>query len=301
MPVNLTDVDSFDTATGPSGTDVRSAASVRDALQPLANRTRHLYNRILPVADFTALRAVVTAGMATGQTRVVVDQGLYTFSDTSSAPPVEPFCIRPTDRSSSNGRWLTATAHRTARTIRFRPGHLCNGEMLNVSGTNLQELLPSAAAGVPMSPAVTIGKRNLGAFEIALKSASDRHWFSMPLALPDNVSVNAVKARLVPASVGTLPVNMPFIGLVLVTFTAGFDRGFSALNTGVQLDTSANTGLYNAEHDITLTPNAGLGPTDHSAGSYELIIGAAGGANAVLGDVWKWVDVDLTVYDSRGG
>lgn len=47
MPSNLTDVDAFTTVTGPDGGDIRNAASVRSALQTLANRTRYLFNRFV--------------------------------------------------------------------------------------------------------------------------------------------------------------------------------------------------------------------------------------------------------------
>lgn len=46
MPSSLTDVDDFTTVTGPDGGDIRNAASVRSALQTLANRTRYLLNRL---------------------------------------------------------------------------------------------------------------------------------------------------------------------------------------------------------------------------------------------------------------
>lgn len=46
MPVNLTDVDSFDIVTAPAGTDVRNAASIQTSMQTVANRTRNLKNRV---------------------------------------------------------------------------------------------------------------------------------------------------------------------------------------------------------------------------------------------------------------
>jgi hypothetical protein len=46
MPVNITDVDAFPTATAPAGSDIRNAAGVLAHLQLLANRTRYLLNRL---------------------------------------------------------------------------------------------------------------------------------------------------------------------------------------------------------------------------------------------------------------
>jgi hypothetical protein len=80
MPTNIIDVDSFDTATTPIGSDVRNAASVTSAIQKLANRTRYLYNRILVVdADPTinGLRLTLTSAVPVTSSDVTNATQLY--------------------------------------------------------------------------------------------------------------------------------------------------------------------------------------------------------------------------------
>lgn len=64
MPSALTDVSSFDTVTGPVAADIRNAASIRSALQTVANRTRYLLDQL--VAELTtrdAADAILEPGL----------------------------------------------------------------------------------------------------------------------------------------------------------------------------------------------------------------------------------------------
>lgn len=100
MPVNLTETSSWDTPTGPIGTDIRNAADVRSHLQPLANRERYLYDRTTPLLNITALKAVVAEDKLV---RLVDKFGLYVFDASSGAPESLPWVVAP---SSGSGRWL---------------------------------------------------------------------------------------------------------------------------------------------------------------------------------------------------
>jgi hypothetical protein len=57
MPVNITDVSTFtDPITAPAGADARTASSVADSIQKLANRTRYLLNQLIAIfGDIDAL------------------------------------------------------------------------------------------------------------------------------------------------------------------------------------------------------------------------------------------------------
>jgi len=104
MPSNLTDVSSFDTVSGPVGSDIRNAASVRASLQTLANRTRFLVERHDALADIDALKAI--ASPADGLVRLVESKGLYVFDESSVDVEDLPFIVAPTVGS---GRWFHAT------------------------------------------------------------------------------------------------------------------------------------------------------------------------------------------------
>lgn len=101
MPSSLTDVSSFDTVTGPIGGDIRNAASVRAALQTLANRTRFLFDRHAALADIAALKAI--ASPADGLVRLVKSKGIYVFDSASVAAEVQPFIVAP---NAGGGRWI---------------------------------------------------------------------------------------------------------------------------------------------------------------------------------------------------
>ena len=101
MPTNLTDTSSFDTATSPVGSDIRNAASVRASLQPLANRTRFLFDQTAALADIAALKAI--ASPADGLVRLVKSKGLYVFDLASVSAEALPFIVQPTVGS---GCWV---------------------------------------------------------------------------------------------------------------------------------------------------------------------------------------------------
>jgi hypothetical protein len=101
MPSNLTDASSFDAVTGPLGSDVRNAAAVRAALQPLANRTRYLFDRHTPLADIAALQAITSP--ADGLVRLVKNYGVFVFDATSVLGESLPWVVAP---NAGAGRWL---------------------------------------------------------------------------------------------------------------------------------------------------------------------------------------------------
>jgi hypothetical protein len=86
MPTNITDVDSFDTATAPVGSDVRNAASILSPLQKLANRTRYLLNRI-PNADpsINGLRLTLASGTPVTTANVATATTVYFTPFTSGS------------------------------------------------------------------------------------------------------------------------------------------------------------------------------------------------------------------------
>jgi hypothetical protein len=101
MPSNLTDTSSFDAVSGPVAVDIRNAASVRNALQTLANRTRYLYERLLPLADIATLKAI--SSPADGLVRTVKSKGVYVFDSASVLGEAIPFVVAP---NAGSGRWL---------------------------------------------------------------------------------------------------------------------------------------------------------------------------------------------------
>jgi hypothetical protein len=85
---------------GPEGTDIRNAAGVRSLLQKAANRTRFLYDQLLPLNDLAALKAI---GSPPDQMRrCVANYGTYIFYAASAAPVDEPWIVLP---DVGSGRW----------------------------------------------------------------------------------------------------------------------------------------------------------------------------------------------------
>jgi hypothetical protein len=309
MPTNLSDVDSFPTATGPAGTDIRNAASVRDALQPLANRTRYLFNRSNPLADLTALKAVSTSGMAAGTTRFVTGHGAFTFDDTSALAESLPWVARPTDRPASNGRWIAASAHLTTRTVRIWLGDAITGQLLDIETTAdvntnnaSTNVLLNGGVGWPYSP-INDGflRRNLGTLDIKAKPgvSNYQHYLFIPLDLPDGATVTSIAVRIRPAAVTTSPYAMPFVA-VLKLVNNGTNRALPLLSTtnGCAVDVYTSAVAFNAEHSITFTPDQNS-VVDKSNSRMEMIIGATNGSESHL-DTWLYADVAMTIPDARG-
>jgi hypothetical protein len=296
MPANLTDTDNFDTAITPVGGDTRNAASVRDALQTLANRTRYLYNRLTPLADIAALKAVVTTGMANDTTRVVRALGTFHLDTASAAAEVTPFVVQP---NVGPGRWIAASAHRTTRTVRLYPPQCLIQVVHDYTGNDL-----TSAYGVPEGVLSTFTmsadqKVALGfgfAFALAA-SASQRHMMLCALRVPDGVTITSVVATLVPAANGTLPAKMPWID-VMRTQT-GATEAASLRSGGAVADPSGSVGAYYASHTITYTPNQN-NVADHSLYAFEIAFAFGGSTYAVAGDILRHFDVTFTVPDARG-
>jgi hypothetical protein len=101
MPTNLTDASSFDVVIAPVGTDIRNAASVRNALQTVANRTKFLYDRHDVLADIATLKAI--ASPADKLVRFVKGYGVYSFDTGSAAAESLPWVVQPTV---GTGRWI---------------------------------------------------------------------------------------------------------------------------------------------------------------------------------------------------
>ncbi len=154
MPSNLTDTSSFDTVTGPVGADIRNAASVRSALQTLANRTRFLWDRGTALADIAALKAVTSP--ADGLIRKVKSRGTYVFDIGSAVSEALPYIVSP---NAGPGRWLHedfASWWKTTRTIFVPPIQL--GSVTNVvaggdtePGLVLNQLGVSAIVSFPVA------------------------------------------------------------------------------------------------------------------------------------------------------
>ena len=103
MPTNLTEASSFDSVAAPAGDDIRNAASVQAPLQALTNRDKFVADRLTPLADTAALKAI--ANPADGLVRLVEQLGLYVFDGASVAAEALPFIVQPT---TGTGRWLHA-------------------------------------------------------------------------------------------------------------------------------------------------------------------------------------------------
>lgn len=110
MPSTLTEAASFvSTVTVPNDGEGVTAASVRDAVSPVANRTQSLkadihttgVPRLRSVADLTALAAL--AGMSDGAVYVVPGVGVYLYNAGSSAASSSPWVIVP---GGGVGRWF---------------------------------------------------------------------------------------------------------------------------------------------------------------------------------------------------
>lgn len=297
MPSNLTDVDSFDTVSGPIGTDIRNAASVRSALQTLANRTRYLFNRIDALADIAALKAINTTALPNNYTKIVKGQGTYSLDTGSSATEFHPFVVTPT---TGPGRWISATAHVTTRVVRVYPGNHLIGWQADGVGTTLFSSIGQNVVGS------TLDVCDTGRLRTNAVSAVDRHWYFISLDphVLEGATLTSAVFNLRAAAHSLMPANMPRVAIARV----GSSGGASLLAAGTVVDSSANLAAFEVDHTITFTPNQN-NVIDRSAFSYMAIIGDEGGANAVSGSsagggsaqgLWKHLDLTFTVPDARG-
>lgn len=99
MPQNITDVDTFtDPIVEPAGSDSANRASIHTALQGLANRTRHLANRIgigtgktvvIPAANFVLFNASTQTWeiFSAASIRSIVNTGIAYVSLAHYVPP----------------------------------------------------------------------------------------------------------------------------------------------------------------------------------------------------------------------
>lgn len=303
MPTNLTDVDSFDTATGPTGADIRNAADVRSHLQKLANRTRYLFNRINPLADTAALKAINTTGMSTGVSRFVTGQGDFTFDSTSLLTENIPFVITPT---TGPGRWIAATAHRTTKTLRIFPGQHCVATHIFPNSADTAFVFTAdgtLSGGTNKHPTSDQAGRafasKFGALVAVVDNAS-RRVYQIDLPVPDGATITSIVARLTPSGAAiALPSQMPFLGAVRMAGT-GTPMAAHMLAAGLVFDSSPNVGAYNIEHTITYTPDQN-NVVDLGTYRYGLFLGQSSGAAGFgNGDMWRSVDVTISIPDVRG-
>ncbi len=295
MPQNLTDSDSFDTVTGPSATDIRNAASVRTHLQTLANRTRYLFSRLLPyVADFTALKAIDTTGLADGTVRLVKGQGMYTLDTASGAAEFLPFIVDPT---TGPGRWISATAHLTSRVVRAWPGNRLIGWEADSSATS-----PDVSGSSLGSTVIgeTAAKRYYGGLKPSSVSATNRHWYVVSLDpyVLDGATLTSAVFTVAPANHASfVPANLPRVSIIRVQ--SGGTRAAHLLAAGSVVDPNGTLAPYNAEHSITFTPDQN-NVIDKSQYGYLAFIGDEGGVNALAGAWWRYIDLNFTTPDARG-
>jgi hypothetical protein len=302
MPSNLTDVDSFDPVSGPVGSDIRNAASVRSALQTAANRTRYLYNRAEPLADFAALKAINTTGFANGTTRFVTKQGPYSLDTGSSATELQPYVVQPT---TGPGRWIAAAPHRTSRVLRIFPGNNVAGVHADW-GTTGSVLLMNYSL-LTQDPHAHY-KAAFGALVCTSRSgtAANRKVHFIPLDLPDGVTITTIATYLKPTQVSLLPGTMPFVSAIRLDGVS-HDGANSPLGVGgVYLysgghvvDSSGTIGAYNASHAITITPDQN-NIVDRSQYTYQLAIAGANGTGSIDNDHWTHIDVTVSIPDARG-
>lgn len=303
MPTNLTDVDSFDTATGPSGSDIRNAADVRSHLQKLANRTRYLYNRSNPLADIAALKAINTTGMASGNVRKVTGQGDFTFDSASLLTELIPFVVTPT---TGPGRWIAAAAHRTTKVIRVFPGQHCVATHIfpNSADTTFDFTVNGTlSGGTNKHPTQDQAGRAFASKFGALVAVTDnasRRVYQIDLPVPDGAVITSIVARLTPSGAAiALPSQMPFVGAVRMAGT-GTPMAAHLLAAGLVFDSSPNIAAYNIEHTITYTPDQN-NAVDFALYRYGLFLGQSSGAAGFgNGDMWRSVDVTMTIPDVRG-
>jgi hypothetical protein len=113
-------------------------------------------------------------------------------------------------------------------------------------------------------------------------SASYAYHQPIPIEMLDNGMVlSSVVVRLVGAAAhGGLPQQMPAVAVVLVSSDSTLTYMKSTSN-GWAIDGSANTGAYQASHNITFTPDQ-FNTIDHATYSYSLYLLGEGGANALI-------------------
>lgn len=302
MPTTLTDVSSFDAVTAPVGTDIRNAASVRAALQTVANRTRFLFDGSVPLADIAALKAI--ASPADALVRLVDGKGFYVFDGASSALESLPFIVTPTVGS---GRWIRSdgsgqpmipgsSGFPTFVTARTRTVSVPAGEAVGFEGpiSSGSETPSGQFAAYDASHAVS---RRGGELQVLFVNAGSAahyaHFVPLSRYVHDGATLTAATLYAAPNPThSALPAVMPKFGLGRSTKNVGSSEA-ALLSTGGGLvtDASATFGAYNAAHSIVFTPDQN-NVIDRSLYHYFAVIYDEGHTNALTNG--SWLSIDLT-------
>lgn len=218
MPHNLTDVSDFPTATAPVGADIRNAASVEAVAQWAANRTRWLRDRVVALADLTALAAI--AAPADGLVRLVAGLGLYRFVLASGASVASPWRVAD---GGATGIWFWEgeSLIEPVETISV-PGALIDGISV-VSSYDTRAAPASASLNIKfkaLEPAEC--GRYQGAFvtRVVETVATSGFAYRLPIngALRAGATLTAASLKMLPLAAagrdGTIPSYMPRFAIV---------------------------------------------------------------------------------------
>lgn len=287
MPSNLTDVDSFDTAIGPLGTDIRNAQSVRDCMQTVANRTRFLYNRTaIALADVTTLKAVSVSGIANLSIRTVSSQGDYVYDSARSDAESLPWVVAP---NTGTGRWILANAAALLRSFAFRPDYWSHNTVASpasyffAAGTTDLTIFDGHEYATPANY-VPVALHAVKFSEVYTASSTGYVYAQTlgPEHLPQGRTLSTI-ALWIDAS-GTshasLPQNKPALTVVRTTRTgATYSKLQSGGTNGWSVDSSASVAAYETPHDLVFTANQN-NVVDHSTYIYALGYIHEGGSSA---------------------
>jgi hypothetical protein len=279
MPSTLSDNSSFDDVTAPIGTDIRNAASVRAALQTVANRTRFLFDASASaLPDIAALKAI--SSPADGLVRLVKKYGTFVFDAGSGAAESLPWIVAP---SAGSGRWFIAGASAHASRSVVAPVIACG-----ISTAAVAPGSESPTISFSGTTAVKLSYSTSSAYFSATNTGSSAHHgalVNLNSYMHDGATLGSAVLRLsgVSPEHANLPAVKPSFGLWRFRHADGVsEKLLSSPVSGHVTDAPANVAAYETPHDLTFTPDQN-NVIDRSLYSYWAAVYDEGGADAAFG------------------
>lgn len=272
--------------------DARNAASINVPIQAVADGVKFADTRSTPLADLTALAALLAP--ADGTVRHVLGFGWYVFK-TSAATGLSPFRVAATD--TTPGGWVSSTAHQTTL------ARICSPLQTPIYQTSAAQAPAASSADTPNLPvfgtSISISSGPIAKLLGVTTGSAIAHGYRFPLrdSLVDGATLLSAVVRLRGiGGHGALPLLMPKVGIHRADID-GF--GNDLLLAGVVADTSASVAAYEASHDVTFTPNQN-NVIDSGTYTYWLTLWNEGSTSALTGlEVHGWTLNMSSIPDAR--
>lgn len=276
--------------TEPVDGELRSVASVELMTRALADRAQFDALRMTPLADLTALAAhkVPTNKLV----RYVSGFGPYTFL-TSATTGLSPFRVAAADATA--GGWVAGAAYETSVTKRIFIKPLAS----------FNNPSPWQVTNFDDAPLNTGRFRDMQFKTSAVTTGAGQYHYlqSIDQNLIQGATIASATLRFRPVGshaglptrqVGFALIRAPIVGLTQtsVSLQSGGTSGFAVLAAGT-------VGAYEADQALVFTANQN-NVIDLDTYMYGLMIGDESGANALIANAYKRLDLVMTsVLDAR--